>query len=446
MELYNYVMSKVKDQSVYYILLDEVQLVNNFESVLNSFLKKSNLDVYVTGSNSKFLSSDIVTEFRGRSTEIKVYPLSFLEFVELKGISVDDAWNEYILYGGLPPVVLQENEKQKREYLLNLFETTYLKDIIEIPIYTLPEWTMGYSFGEYIESIKSQYPMLSYEMSEQIIKVSDYNKIAELYGEEQYTLNDDEYIVLCNYDQMEDIRNQTLNTNSNIEIKGKTYHSKYNECKDGFVYMATSEMNAGIILVPDNFELKNEDTEQYLLVANYNAETEEGKQEIEKTIAGSEDTEFFKNIEEKGIDLDGLSKITIIESSKGLATIIIFIAIYLGIIFLIASSAILALKQLTESSDNKQRYTILRKIGCDEKMINKALFRQIFIFFMMPLIIAMIHSIFGIKFILSMLEVLASPDELLPSIIVTAIIMGAIYGVYFLATYFGSKNIIKEEE
>ena len=130
-KLYNYVMSKVRDQEVYYILLDEIQLVNNFESVLNSFLKKSNLDVYVTGSNSKFLSSDIVTEFRGRSTEIKVYPLSFLEFVELKDISVDEAWNEYILYGGLPPVVLQENEKQKREYLLNLFETTYLKDIIE---------------------------------------------------------------------------------------------------------------------------------------------------------------------------------------------------------------------------------------------------------------------------------------------------------------------------
>ena len=130
-ELYNYVMSKVRDQEVYYILLDEIQLVNNFESVLNSFLKKSNLDVYVACSNSKFLSSDIVTEFRGRSTEIKVYPLSFSEFVELKGISVDEAWNEYILYGGLPPVVLQENEKQKREYLLNLFETTYLKNIIE---------------------------------------------------------------------------------------------------------------------------------------------------------------------------------------------------------------------------------------------------------------------------------------------------------------------------
>ncbi len=130
-ELFNYVINKVKDKHMYYILLDEIQLVDNFEEVLNSFLKKSNLDVYVTGSNSKFLSSDIITEFRGRSTEIKIYPLSFKEFVEAKNISKDTAWKEYIQYGGLPPVVLQTNDKQKREYLANLFETTYLKDIVE---------------------------------------------------------------------------------------------------------------------------------------------------------------------------------------------------------------------------------------------------------------------------------------------------------------------------
>lgn len=131
MELFNYVMGKVTDKEMYYILLDEIQLVDNFEDVLNSFLKKTNLDVYVTGSNSKFLSTDIVTEFRGRSTEIKIYPLSFSEFVELKNVSIDTAWKEYILYGGLPPVILQEDEKQKREYLHSLFETTYIKDIIE---------------------------------------------------------------------------------------------------------------------------------------------------------------------------------------------------------------------------------------------------------------------------------------------------------------------------
>ena len=341
-----------------------------------------------------------------------------------------------------------EDSRHPVSYTLetNGYDMNNLKDIIELPIYALPEWTLADSLGDYYETTKNQYPMLTYDISESIIKISDYNKIAELYGEEQYTLNDDEYIVLCNYEQMIEIRNQTLSTNSNIEINGKTYHSKYNECKDGFIFIATTEINAGIILVPDSFEIKAEDTEQYLLVANYNAETEEGKQEIENTLIGSGDTEFFENVREKGIDLDGSSKISITESSKGLATIIIFIAIYLGIVFLIASSAILALKQLTESSDNKQRYTILRKIGCDEKMINGALFRQIFIFFMMPLVLAMIHSIFGIKFILSMLEVLASPDELLPSVIVTAVIIGAIYGVYFLATYLGSKNIIKEED
>lgn len=341
-----------------------------------------------------------------------------------------------------------EDSRHPVSYTLetNGYDINRLKDIIEIPIYTLPKWTLKYSLGNNYEQTKEKYPMLLYDIPESIIKVSDYNKIAKAYGEEEYSLNSDEYIVLCNYEQMENIRNQTLSTNSNIEINGKTYHSKYKECKDGFIYMATTEINAGIILVPDDFDLKDENTEQYLLVANYNADTEEGKENIESTLIGTGDTEFFKNVEEKGIELDGSSKISIKESSKGLTTIIIFIAIYLGVIFLIASAAILALKQLTESSDNKQRYTILRKIGCDEKMINNALFKQIFIFFITPLILAMIHSIFGIKFILSMLEVIASPDELLPSVIVTALVIGAIYGLYFLATYFGSKNIIKEEE
>ena len=288
--------------------------------------------------------------------------------------------------------------------------------------------------------------MLTYDTPESVIKISDYNKIAKLYGNEQYSLNDDEYIVLCDFEQMIDLRNEALKQNSNIEINGKTYHAKYKECKDGFVLMSTSNMNAGIILVPDSFEIKEENTEQYFLAANYNAETEEEKIELNNVLAGEVDSELFDNLSEKEINLEGMTKISLTEASKGLSTIIIFIAIYLGIVFLIASSAILALKQLTESSDNKQRYTILRKIGCDEKMINGALFRQIFIFFMMPLALAIIHSIFGIKFILSILAALASPDELLPSIIVTAVIIGAIYGLYFLATYLGSKNIIKEED
>lgn len=341
-----------------------------------------------------------------------------------------------------------EDSRKSVSYTLetNGYDMNNLKDVVEIPIYAIPEWTLKYSFGNYYEKAKSQFSMLTYDTPESVIKISDYNKIARLYGEKEYSLNDDEYIVLCDFEQMINLRNEALKENSNIQINGKTYHSKYNECQDGFVFMSTTNMNAGIILVPDSFEIKEENTEQFFLAANYNAETEEEKVELNNVLSGEVDSELFNNLSEKEINLEGSTKISLIESSKGLATIIIFIAIYLGIVFLIASSAILALKQLTESSDNKQRYTILRKIGCDEKMINQALFRQIFIFFMMPLLLAIIHSIFGIKFILSMLAALASPDELLPSIIVTAVIIGAIYGLYFLATYFGSKNIIKEEE
>ena len=326
----------------------------------------------------------------------------------------------------------------------NGFDINNLKDVVEIPMYTNKGLTWEKFFGDKIEEVKASFPNLQYDTQEDIIKVSDYNKIASLYGIEQYELNDDEYIMLCDFKSMEEVRNKVLKNGNVLEIAGKEYKSKYNECKSGFVVMSTSHTNTGIILVPDSCNLTEEMKERKLLIANYNAKTDEEIERIEEMFT-SGDSGFVQKINDKGINIDGLTKISIIEASVGLATIVTFIAIYLGIIFLIASSAILALKQLTESSDNKQRYAILRKIGCDEKIINRALFRQIGIFFIMPLILAIIHSIFGIQFALSMLEGLASKEDLLPSIIATVISIGAIFGTYFLATYFGSKNIIKEE-
>lgn len=129
-----YVTSKVNepDGKMYYILLDEVQFMSEFEDVLNSFLHMEHVDVYVTGSNSKFLSSDIITEFRGRGDEVRVYPLSFSEFYSAKEYaSWEDAWNQYYTYGGLPYITHLEKEEEKIEYLTRLFKETYLKDIIE---------------------------------------------------------------------------------------------------------------------------------------------------------------------------------------------------------------------------------------------------------------------------------------------------------------------------
>lgn len=127
----NYVRNSIRDEKVYYCLLDEIQNVPDFESVLNGFLKIPNLDVYVTGSDSKFLSSDIITEFRGRSDEIRVYPLTFSEFLSAFDGTKEEAWNSYIMFGGLPLILNQKTDEQKRNYLISLFNTTYLKDTIE---------------------------------------------------------------------------------------------------------------------------------------------------------------------------------------------------------------------------------------------------------------------------------------------------------------------------
>lgn len=326
----------------------------------------------------------------------------------------------------------------------NGFDLSLLKDVVEIPVYATNNLTWKDFFGDHFEEVKAQYSMLQYDTAEQIVKISDYNKIARLYGLEEYTLEENEYIVLCDFDNMKGLRNQVLANGNSLMIAGKEYKSKYNECKEGFILMSTSHVNTGIILVPDSCNLTDDMKEQMVLVANYNVITEEEKQKMEE-IFSSEDSELIQNLNESGIEIDGMTKISIVNASVGIATIVTFIAIYLGIIFLIASSAILALKQLTESSDNKQRYAILRKIGCDEKMINQALFRQIGIFFGLPLILAIIHSIFGIQFVMSMMTGLANKKDLLPSIIGTVCIMGGIYGAYFLATYLRSKSMIQEE-
>ena len=129
--LFNYVMDKRKDDKMYYVLLDEIQEVEDFESVLNSFLGKGNLDVYVTGSNSKFLSSDIKTEFRGRGDEIRIYPLSYKEFFAASVGTDEQKWNQYVTYGGMPYILALDTDEDKSKYLKDLFENTYLKDIIE---------------------------------------------------------------------------------------------------------------------------------------------------------------------------------------------------------------------------------------------------------------------------------------------------------------------------
>lgn len=128
--LYPYLKEQIKDDAMYYVLLDEVQLLSEFESILNSLIRMKNVDVYVTGSNARFLSKDVITEFRGRGDEVHMYPLSFAEFMSVYQGTKQDGWNEYMLYGGIPLVLEFATPDQKIAFLKSLFEETYISDIV----------------------------------------------------------------------------------------------------------------------------------------------------------------------------------------------------------------------------------------------------------------------------------------------------------------------------
>lgn len=309
-----------------------------------------------------------------------------------------------------------------------------LKDIVEFNTYFLEDIKLKDTLGKYYPEAQKEYPMLNFYEHEILIKLSDYNKIAKLFNLEELTLNENEYIVITDFDSWTKIRNNSLKLNTEINLLGKTYKSKYKETKYGFIFMMTGHSNTGIFIFPDN-ALTEDLRKENILIANYNTDDLES---VETLISNLNKHDYYKNTV-----LHITTKISLYESSVGLGAMVTFIGLYLGIIFLISSAAILALKELSESSDNKSRYKTLRNLGASEKMINKALFRQISIFFLFPLIIAVIHSIFGIMFSNYILEVFGN-EKLLSSIIMTSVFLIFIYGGYFLLTYFCSKKIISE--
>ena len=340
---------------------------------------------------------------------------------------------------GYSPEIIDDSKISVSETLDRLgFDTDkYFKDVIEFDLYASNDILIKNTLGSVYDELVKEFPYLYYDDAETFIKESDYNKLAKLYGLDPVYVDDDEYIIISDVDFWTDIRNRSLEKGTPITINEVSLTPKYNECVNGFVYMSSNHINTGIFVVPDNV-LNNMPRESEILVANYKVNTDEEKQEIENMILATENSPYAQNT-----DIEASSKISLYESSIGLGAMITFIGLYLGIIFLIASAAILALKELSESTDNKERFKMLRKIGTDERMLNKALFRQIGIFFLFPLVLAIIHSIFGIKFCLYILQTFGK-EELIKSIIMTAGIIVFIYGGYFLITYLCSKNIIKE--
>ena len=373
------------------------------------------------------------------SMNANIKELAPADFMFTTNMNMDKYYDSFRTYG------YNDNKIKNSHYtvleMFNIFNydiTRDVKEYVEINTYATPDLTMNHTLGSKLDSVRTSFPFLQYDTKESIIKISDYNKVARLYGNEEYSLKDDEYMIVADFKSMVEIRNMALENGETINLFGHTLKPKYNSCQDGFLEMSSNHINTGIILVSDN--VINEDyLVQNHLIGNYNTSDKNEIEEIENNINALD-----KNPKANDYLLpSGSTRLSIKEATTGLSAMVTFIGLYLGVIFLISSAAVLGLKELSESSDNKQRFRMLRKIGTDEKMINKALFRQIAIFFILPLILALIHSVFGIMFAMKILEVFGN-DQLLPSIIMTTIFMVIIYGGYFLITYYCSKNIIKE--
>lgn len=307
----------------------------------------------------------------------------------------------------------------------------YFKDVVEYNIYNT-----GLTVKDTIGDINTDDYQFMADTIMPVMTIGDYNSVARLYGNSTYELNDDEYIIVADYKNMVMIRNQALKKGITLSVNGKEYKPRYNECKDGFVQIGVQNMNDGILVVPDN-AVKPQQVRNMGLSADYRAETKEERYSIETQLDN-----LMKNISFKKSFISWNSRIELAESSVGLGALVTFIALYLGIIFLISSAAILALRELSDSADNKERYGMLRKLGVDERMIDMALFKQIGIFFAFPLILALIHSVFGIKFINIILATMGM-SSMAASIGLTLAFVAVIYGGYFLITYLCSRSIIR---
>ena len=315
------------------------------------------------------------------------------------------------------------------EFLEDTFVKEHTKDNLVVSEYYDENFDYAKSLGKVYEQIKQEYSYIQFDSPVYIMSEADYNKLARLLKIDTVTIQDDEYAIVSNYNT--DIYESVLKSNSTMIIFNHEL-KPYKKLINGFVNISGNPANLGFFVVSDQI-IEKDHLKYEILSGNYNSKDQKIIDKLEEKVK--------KFHTEETLIKDTRYEIEI--SAAGLTAIITFIGLYLGIIFLISSSAILALKELSDCIDDKKKYKILRQIGADEKEINKALFMQTFIFFMMPLSIAVIHTIFGLKFCEWILKSLGI-TSILNGSYMTFIFLILIYGIYFIITYLCSKNIIRE--
>ena len=323
----------------------------------------------------------------------------------------------------------------------NQFES-YFSDYVTFSQYEDKNATIGAFLGDTLDDVLKEYPSLTVDSVFPVYRISDYNTLMKLYGYNTISLSENKYVLVSNFSGSSAFYNNILKENMPLNINGHKLEPMYQKCQNGFVDISAQPMNDGIIIVPDDAVIGAAESSEYF-TGNYDAKTKTEKVKIEQKLI-SDIKNITDNIENES-EFSYKTKLERAEAATGLGGVVIFLGLYIGLIFLISSGVILALRSLSDAVDSTSRYTMLRKIGAPEKDISKSLFRQTALFFAIPLILAYIHSIFGIKFAMNYVLQIFGIDGMAKSVTGSGIIILLIYGGYFLITYLCSKSIVKNK-
>lgn len=309
-------------------------------------------------------------------------------------------------------------------------------NVLSVNTYRTEELTNKTVLGSFIKEM--DFGRAFAENQLEIMHISTYNEAARRYGLEEYQLGEKEYRIVANIEGAVNIYNGGLRANQEIQIKGETYHASGNKCADGFLMMSYSKQNEGIVLVPDSVEFTEEEVFKNYVIADYKDQGKAFQMDMDKNFAEK------MNPENAGYTpVYSATKSDIYDDAVGSSAMYIFLGLYLGICFLISGAAVLSLKILSDTADSRGKYLVLRKLGCRESQIRRALWKQNGTVFLLPLLLAGIHSVFGLQVCRSMLSVYDTKGTT-PALLLTGFLIVGIYGGYYLLSQICCEKMVKE--
>ena len=404
----------------------------------NIYLKK--LNIFIT----RQISSKVNTNFLSMAV---ISLMLFITIVLLStGLSFKSALEEGIVapFDASVKLFTEEGEKYTSvEQILNIakydvkdnkaiFFNTYRMDGPDTNS-ILKDYAVG-DFKKDLDNGKQRWESID------MIKLSDFNKIRELEGKSTFTMKDDEVMLLSNFKSAKSSIENMIKVKGIVNLNGKEYKVANTEYLDDALYNSAIADNVLTLIVNDNFDGNIYLSNAYMNVNYKNPDDELAEEDMQNSFHNT-----GNNKELYDLPLIGYTKQDVYNENRGLSTTILYIGLYLGIVFLIASAAVLALQQLSEASDSSDRYKALKKIGATEKMINKTIFAQTVIYFVMPLGLAIVSSIVGINVVNKFLSMYGKTN-IVPTALLTLAILVIVYGGYFYVTYTGYKSIIKNSK